>query len=160
MHRSLGRGTERGRKAPIAREMLRRALPILLASLCALALTPLGVAAPSQAERTAARTIVVRFAPSTSPAARARLLSQAGARPVRTLQRVGFVVARVAPSRRAAALALLRRAPEIADAQGSHVFNALDTVPADPGYAAMSWPWQQLGLTRAWDFGTGSPSVV
>jgi thermitase len=148
--------------------MLRRRLHLgALAAFCALALPPLAPAAPSRAEHEAAQTLIVRFAPSVPPARRAALLAHAGARPVRTLGKIGFVVARVAPSKRDAALAYLRRSGATSVAQGSHVFHALDTIPTDPGYATTDpfyspdpWPWEQLRLPRAWDFTTGNAGVT
>jgi subtilisin family serine protease len=128
-------------------------------ALCLLALPPFAAAAPSRAGREAARTILVRFAPSVSSARRSAFLSRAGARPVRTLGRIGYVEARVAPARRAAALVTLRRSGATETLQRAHVLRALDTVPVDPGYAPDPWPWQALRLPRAWDVTTGSASV-
>jgi len=148
--------------------MLRRGLHLgAIAAFCALALPSLAPAARSTAEREAAQTVLVRFAPSVPPARRASLLAHAGARQIRTLGKLGFVVARVAPSRRADALAYLRRSGATSVVQAAHVFRALDTIPTDPGYATTDpfyapnpWPWEQLRLPRAWDFTTGSSGVT
>jgi thermitase len=148
--------------------MLRRRLHLgAIAAFCVLALPPLAAAAPSKAEREAAQTVLVRFAPSVSPERRAALLARAGVRPVRTIGKIGFVVGRVGPSKRAGALAYLRRSGATRVAESGHVFRALDTIPTDPGYtttdpsyAPNPWSWEQLRLPRAWDFTTGSSSVT
>jgi thermitase len=141
--------------------MLRRLVHLgVLAAFCALLLPSLATAAQSRAEREAARSIVVEFRPSVSPSRRTELLSRAGALPVRTIDRLGAVVARVDPRRRAAALASLRASGATRLVQGVHVVRASALVPTDPGYVSRTWPWDTLGFPYAWGVTTGAPSVV
>jgi subtilisin family serine protease len=143
--------------------MLRRCLHLgAVAAFFALASAPLAAAAPSQAERAAARTIAVRFERSVSAERRAELLARAGATPLRRLALPGYVVARVAPERRAGAIALLRGSGATRVVQASHVFrtSAAPVLPNDPAYPLSAWPYTQLGLPDAWASTQGARSVV
>jgi subtilisin family serine protease len=141
--------------------LLRRDTGILavLCAVSALAAPGLAAAAPATAAGRAAQRIVVRFQPGVSPARRSALLAQAGARPVRTLRRLGLTVARVPASRRSEAVALLRSSGATRFVSPEHAFR-IALSPTDPEYATTPWPFTQLGLTLAWDTTTGSSSVI
>jgi subtilisin family serine protease len=143
--------------------MLRRYLHLgAVMAFCALALAPLATAAPSRAERAAARTIAISFKPSVSKQLRAQLLVRAGATPVRRIGSLGFVIARVAPSHRAAAIALLCGSGAARVVQAAHVFrtSVVPVIPNDPAYLPYKWPYTQLGLPSAWASTQGAGSVV
>ncbi len=107
----------------------------------------------------AANLLVIKFAPKASASARREALLRAGVTVARRVEAIGLVVVRVAPSRRAAALALLQASSAVARAGMDPIVSALDTIPNDSSWASQ-WALRQVHLPGAWDSTRGSSSVI
>lgn len=139
-----------------------RGLALAAAAVAALAFPLAGRAASerSASGRLAARQLIVRFVPGTSPRVADAVLARAGLIRLHPAGNRRTLVAR-APSAVAARRALARLQGErTVDYAGPDSVVQATTVPNDPGYAALQWPWDNPRFPTAWSSTTGSSSVV
>lgn len=127
-------------------------------------------AAPAVAAAGAVRTVpatpryardllLVKFADGVGKAGRERVLDAAGVTVRRRIDAIGLYVVKVAPARRAQALAALDASPAVASAGKDPLVDALETVPNDTDWSGQ-WGLQRIHLPAAWDRTHGSSSVV
>ncbi|MBM3777695.1 MAG: hypothetical protein FJW23_05565 [Acidimicrobiia bacterium] len=103
--------------------------------------------------------LIVKFAPGASGAARARALSGAGAAVTATPSHADFEIVAIDPAAdHEAAAALLAGQPEVEYAQPRYRVHTM-LVPNDPLFPRQ-WNLSALGMERAWDIAPGASSSV
>lgn len=102
--------------------------------------------------------VIVKFRRGTSASAIASVLGAAGVTPIERVRELGFVVGRVAPGRREAALKELQasRAVEVSERDG--VVYLQQRKPNDSIWPEQ-WGLQLIGLPDAWEVTVGSPAI-
>jgi serine protease len=136
----------------VPRRLLFSLAPVLLPALAAVGVAAAApaahAAAPSHA--TAASEVVVRFAPGTSAAERARAARAAGAGRPRHIVGAAWLLRSAGATARDTVLARLARRPEVASATPSYPARIAQFTPNDTGVAQAAGPpagWQQ----QQWD---------
>lgn len=104
--------------------------------------------------------LVVSFKRGTPSRTVAAVLARAGVTLERSIVKIGVRVVRVAPVRRAEALATLRSSRWVDTAEQDAVFEALETTTPNDAHWPSQWGLHLTGFVQAWDVTRGLRSVI
>jgi subtilisin family serine protease len=138
------------------------ALALLVSCVAALACPLAGRAASDRSPtvRLAARQLIVRFVAGTPQATADATLARAGLVRLHPAGNRLTVVARASSTGEAARALVSLRRERVVDYAGRDAVAQATTVPNDPDYTALPWPWDVPHFPAAWSSTTGSSVVV